>query len=433
MDEIEQHDKDYKRSSSLPTNTKIWYIIIVSMWTIIFWIALKRTWKKIKEELIENVLDYFKLTQLIFIILYLLTRIPFMFITIIPNFEFFYGPGLSFSVFFFYYFEHINNLWWVSFIMHMVACKPDEMTLKIAHKIRFKETLMTITFGIIFLLSGFFLIIIIIFALVHKWSTWHSYFQKDDIIECDYNTSKCALIFNLSSNFMTLMFSFGCLAAGLKVIIGIIVLKVMKSKMKVSYNLVKRRVILTLIVTPFTMIINTLINYTTETKFANFYVFVSTKVIASDSTIIYQCSLEFIMYVLEVFLMSFTADNISYREYIMILLYGRKRMDLLNSVSLFLRVVPQNNLEASYRTGSVLSIRRSSTYDYNEDMQKFLDGYESHAHDNGYISDNSGIESGSDGKYFSINRHNTAETWANNSSDTISSLLPPPKKKYTQF
>ena len=70
--------------------------------------------------------DILKLCQLLFLLLYLISRNMFYLLSPIHNFEFFYIPMLSITVFFFYYYELINNLCWVCLMIHVYMLKPGK-------------------------------------------------------------------------------------------------------------------------------------------------------------------------------------------------------------------------------------------------------------------------------------------------------------------
>ena len=131
--------------------------------------VLFRTIRCFVKELMIDVHDRFKLTQLAFTILYLVARIAFnILLPIVTNFEFYGVLAMSISVFFFYYFEIINNLCWITFIIHINACKPDEMNEEVIKRIKKKEKILLAICSLFIIISALVIISLFIIAFLHK-------------------------------------------------------------------------------------------------------------------------------------------------------------------------------------------------------------------------------------------------------------------------
>lgn len=414
--------KEHIRNSTLLLSTKLWYIAIVILSVIVFVYVMVRTIRITAKEIKEPVRDYFKLAQLVFILWYMVTRNAFMFAVIIPHFEFFYIPGLSISVFFFYYYEHINNLWWLSFIMHILTWVPDEFGREHARKMRFKETTMLSVIGSIVVLSATLLIVIIILGLAFDCSKWTTFFTKEGV-DWPSNSSQCGVLLKISKHFMDFMFYFGWLAAGCKIIIGILLLRIMKKKLLTPYNSVKKSIILTVILTPVTMGINAIVNFWSVENYAVFYVFVCTKLKDSAPIIIAEFFAEFAIYVLEIFLMWFTTDNISFRDYILWLLYGVERMDLMDLASIFLNYVPENQSVSESRSGSIKSFVKSDQKD-EDASRRLIESYDTQVMQSGFHLDLSGNDSYIESQNDTIMRSNDINRTKKKQVSMTSSLLP---------
>ena len=119
--------------------SKVWFIVYILMCIMLCLPVLYKMCRKLHAECRYDLKDIFKISQLTCFVLYLITRNGFLFILIIDSIGIFYIPAISFWCFFFHYYELINNLWWVCFIIHIHACKPHLMGNEIKEKTRFKQ------------------------------------------------------------------------------------------------------------------------------------------------------------------------------------------------------------------------------------------------------------------------------------------------------
>ena len=219
-------NKDLERHPSIPQATLIWYIVHMAIILIIWAYTMRRTIKMIKEEFNSMLRDKFRLIQLFCIMSYLIIRTLFYFLLPIGSFEYYGFPTIAISVFIFYYFEIINNLCWITFILHIEIWKPDEMSQRVTRKIKKKEVILliiTATFVVLTLLS---ILVILLIALVKQCGYCKLYYFLDkQHPSCDEDFWN--ILKKISQNFNVFMFAVGCMLAIMKAIVGFILLKKM--------------------------------------------------------------------------------------------------------------------------------------------------------------------------------------------------------------
>lgn len=350
------------------------YIVFSILSMIICVLIMIRTWRLLYKEIWYEVVDIFKLIQLMFIILFLLTRNSVMFLWLDPYFEFYYTPSMWISIFFFYYYELINNLWWISFIIHINAWKPNEMTKNVWAVVWNKEKHLLGWLGAFMGLTLITPFIVIFLGLSYSWGDWYVY--SSDLRPLYQWNDKCKPLNEFIQSFMWFLFSVGIFATGLKVVIGIYLLKAMKNKLNKSYQDVKFKIIITMITTWFMMLFNGVANNLTDEDFGLFWLQVVTrKNLTQDEPIIVNFLWEFSLYSAEVFLLWFTTDNINFKKYIYYLLIGRRKLEMITHVTIFLTHFEWNrSRETINSTGSFLESSKKNT---EEATMKLIEDYES--------------------------------------------------------
>ena len=123
------------------------HLFIIFVLCIIWWILF---YKKIKKEINDRLIDHYKVLQLSFTLLFIITRIIFGLMCFIPKFEYFYMPSLSLNTSFFYYFEVINDAWWINCMIHIHSIhNAVELNKETLRKIKIKETILLIFLHVI--------------------------------------------------------------------------------------------------------------------------------------------------------------------------------------------------------------------------------------------------------------------------------------------
>ena len=180
---------------------------------------------------------------------------------------------------------------------------------------------------------------------------------------------------------MNFMFGVGAAAAVLKLIIGIILLKVMKLRMYQPYNLIKHKVIITMVATLAIMTTNAIINYLQPVNFSVFWAFVVSRNQGGTLLeLIFRAIISFFIYVFEIFLLCFTTDSVDYRIYIYNLMIGMSRPDLIQKISIFLKCIPNNELSSledeNEKEDSNKVSSHMNTTDRDNEMDLLIEDYE---------------------------------------------------------
>ena len=121
------------------------------------------------QEYRSRLIDLFRMTQLVFIILFLITRTMFYHLLWFDKFEYYSFSVIGMSAFLFFYFEIINNLCWITFLVHIDACKgPNDMNEDVIRKVLNIEKILLAVFTTFIVISVLPIIVIFLLALGHQ-------------------------------------------------------------------------------------------------------------------------------------------------------------------------------------------------------------------------------------------------------------------------
>jgi len=278
-----------------------------------------------------------------FIICYLVTRnlYTLLWFTRFKGLEFYHLPLIAINTFFFYFFEWINNLWWLVFIIHLVAVnKPSELNEKLVRKLWLKEmTLLTICLVIAVSCITMW-VVIMSYSLYADWDESKIYFIQQKKMNKMWKS-----LDTTTQRYTLFLFVLGISASIFKLIIGVYMLKIMKKKLKLPYENVKKSIKVTMIATIVILTLNFVVNYLDRFS-ENLWIFYTVPV---EKMSPYLLILKFfdtlINSIAESFLICYTAENIDFRYYILVLCEGRRRLKFAPHISIFLHFRP--NLDCS--------------------------------------------------------------------------------------
>jgi len=107
------------------------YYLYVAIFQVLFFtvaaVICKKMYREIRGEPKQehNYIDTFKLAQFVFVLSFLISRNIFIFLTKVHGFKCYFNAMLSISLFFFYFFELINNSCWLNVMIHIRHSKWD--------------------------------------------------------------------------------------------------------------------------------------------------------------------------------------------------------------------------------------------------------------------------------------------------------------------
>ena len=351
---------DYKRKEDgLNWEITIAYIIFAFLYQFIVIAGMWRAVKNLREEFKYQFSDTIKISQISFIIWYLLIRNTFTLLWFfnIKALEFFHLLILTFDTFFFYFFEWVNNMWWMSFILHLTAVKDIRESNNKVFKVWKKEVILLIfifTLGIIWMIIW---IVLISFSLWNSWGKYEMYFLDDK--PSDENKI-CRHLTHLSIDYHKMLLGIAFSAAISKIIIGTIMLRKMRTKLYYLYQEKMRNIIFTMIATIVIISINYTINQINNFKEFFWTMFIVQVEHIDTFTLIRKWSFELLNSVFETFLMFYTVENIEFRSYILILWKGRGILHHASKISIFLKFRKKNNKYYIHEDG--LSFKEESSY-----------------------------------------------------------------------
>lgn len=280
----------------------------------------------------------------------------------VPEFEFFYLPVISITTFFFYYFEIINNMSWIVVIIHIRESSIDLVQLPndteyarqySLSRLWYKEVILICIFMIFVVPVFVILTVILILSFTGNCAGLQVYYPNT---ESKYYVGKhpeCNTINDINKVMANLIFGVGVFAALSKVLIGFIMLWFMKKRLNKPYLDVKKSVWITMAVTCFVIGFNAVLNYTEHDSFSIFWVLIIVPIRGLDPWDVWRkFLLSFINVLFELFLMTFTADNIDFRGYLYALLLKRGKLTLLHKASHFLVFRNPKEKVLNYRSNS---------------------------------------------------------------------------------
>ncbi|CAI2370418.1 unnamed protein product [Moneuplotes crassus] len=303
------------------SSTSIAYLVYTGVYQIIFLLVMIQVVRNLISEFKQSFVDYLNFTQIIFIILYLLSRNIYGIICLIqvPGIEFFHVPVLALTTFFFYYFIVINNISWYCFIIHLnAAVVPSDLTPEVLKKIKTCEkTITLICFSIgIFLFASWVILMITSFSLnCDRSKLYH--------IGVALMSRECGIIQLTARIYTTVCIVVGGIATITKCVLGIIILKKMKKKLNFCYKEDRKLIISTIILTVCTMGFNTLTNSINHFSENIWLLYILNAESVTAFTLTYKTLISFVNSLLEILLMVYTSKSIDFRYYILILLQGR--------------------------------------------------------------------------------------------------------------
>ena len=219
----------FKSKYSLEVLITAWIQIFILILTSIYLLIMY--FKKVKKEIRSGLIDIYKLIQLLFMVMFILTRTIFGLLWFVPNFEFFYLPILSINTSFFYYFELINDAWWLNFIMYLDSCHNSaDIDKKLIKKIKHKERILLLLLFLIIFIQIFWEFLLILLSIGFNWQYEHVYFTNTPLSS---NWNILNTIFNAIA---LLMLATWLVAAVGKIFIGWIMLRKMKKGLNFIYK-----------------------------------------------------------------------------------------------------------------------------------------------------------------------------------------------------
>ena len=211
--------------------TLVFYYTYMSVFQIIFLSVGFYILRKLIRELRQEFIDMYKVLQFCFILMFLISRNIFMLLIKVKNYEFFYISVLAISMFWFYFFENINNAWWVNVMLHLKALEnPELMNLATLQKIKKKEKVILVTLTTVILAVMLSLLISIFVGLAFNC-------KRSDTDSSDSEARHIWVA--LTTTFTVLIdiaFAIGVLAMVSKAVIGCILLRMMKNLLNVPYK-----------------------------------------------------------------------------------------------------------------------------------------------------------------------------------------------------
>lgn len=311
------------------------YIVFVAIYQIIFIYAFVKAILNISKEFRSESIDVFRVTQMSFIIGFLVSRNIYWLMCRIQGFEFFQLTFISLNTFFFYYFEVINNICWITFILHLTACEnPQQMDDRLLKRIRVKEKILLFLGAVLAIVILTLWIMITIVSLAYQWQNSKLYFMDGHLY---FSSPECENIDYTARVMAKICLYIGVVATISKIFIGFLMLYIMKKRFNHPYMKVKNGVILTILTTIVIMTMNISLNMFEQYSFSKFYLFVIVPLKGlKTGVILFSFFWSLVNVILEIFLMGFAAQNIYFREYIITLMEGRRRLDLISKTSIYL-------------------------------------------------------------------------------------------------
>ena len=351
---MENVNFEHNDESDESVSMMIWYIIFVII-SQVFFIILGYKWvRAILKEFGELFIDSYKLAQLTLLLGFIFFRNLFEYLWFINAFWFYYIPVSLFIMIWFYFFVNMNSWCWISFFLHIESCEFTEWyTEENMKKVKIKEWWIKISMGALMTLILALAVIINILSAIYNWHKFDSFNGK--IIE----NNAWSTLSSIAMATSYILLSIGAISAIIKIIVGYIILKKMRQKFKYIYNKLKKSIIFTTALTSFIIIINGIFNIVEENKFTDFslYIVRGYKHFTPYSYI--KILLSLINLSSEIILMYINIRLLDFKDFVIKLMEGRKREDLLPHVSIFLWF-NKNSKEYSNHTKRLLQERQIS-------------------------------------------------------------------------
>jgi hypothetical protein len=307
------------------------YYIYMSLVQLIFIPFFVIAIRNLYKEWTNIYVDLFRLFQIIFLIGFLLTSNLFVLLSQLNGFRNYFMLNISIGLFFFYYFELINNAWWINLMIHLRE--------KDLNKKSMKRVLSIENYNFIFLIILFVPMISAIICLLILNLVFECHLKVKIPGEGDENWKQ---VFKGSRIVLNVMYSISVFAILKKIGLGIALLLMMKKKLYTPYKKVRVKVIWTIVLSTAILFYNTLANFVISDNFAIFWGYVFEVSPPDNKKIISEAVLQYLNTIGETSLIWFTSENIDFKNFLIILMRGKRAYRLMPKTSAFIHYRPQN-------------------------------------------------------------------------------------------
>ena len=326
------YNESDQRPGTLTSQIFVTYIVYAALMQIVTCIISFIWIKNIRSEVKEWLIDLHKIVQYMFLLLFVVIRWIFIYLLLINNFEFYYAICLAFSTSFFYFFEVINDACWIDFIFHIKVWKhPSDMDENKLKSLNRKEKVI-LCFVFLIVIPWFLAIFtIIITGAAWNWNSYKAFNPEKNIMDnSTWNT-----LFNFGNILNRIMFYIGVFAIVLKIFIGIYLLKLMKKKVYGGYKKKWKGIIATIILTIIAEAVFTALNHIGDQDFSIYYIYMVTRRDDDTKTVVTRMILSMISTGAEILLIWFNTSIINFKYYILMLMVGRRKINMIPRVTLF--------------------------------------------------------------------------------------------------